>query len=102
MPRRPWRLEGRELVHPTGRRIPLDAIDDWVMALWGGNQTIQTDRWRGWRIVQQYLVPPFKTLNNSGLHINNILALAFQVEAGIEDRKRVLRARDAARKKPGQ
>lgn len=74
--KRPWQLDDDALVHPTGRRIPLAAIEDWFRAAWGGNQTIQTDRWQGWRIVQQYLVPPGRTLRNAGIHINALRALA--------------------------
>ncbi|URL60168.1 hypothetical protein IM816_08860 [Luteibacter flocculans] len=75
MPRRQWQLEDGALVHPTGRRIPLDDIEDWFRAAWGGNQSIQTDRWRGWRIVQQYLVPPGRSIRD-GIHINCLRALA--------------------------
>lgn len=40
-----WTLEDGTLVTPTGRRIPLDAIEDWAMAAWGGRQHIVSDGW---------------------------------------------------------
>ncbi|WP_369929331.1 hypothetical protein [Xanthomonas sp. NCPPB 2632] len=86
---RPFQLDGDSLILPNGRRVALDAIEDWAMAAWGGRQTIQTEKWRGWRIVQQYLVPPFKTIHNSGLHVNNVLAVAMEVENYMRDLKRV-------------
>jgi hypothetical protein len=53
-----WQLDHDHLVTPAGRRIPLAAIEDWAMAAWGGRQHILTAKWTGWRIVQQWLVPP--------------------------------------------
>jgi hypothetical protein len=53
-----WKLDDGALITPAGRRIPLAAIEDWAMAAWGGRQHIVTAQWTGWRIVQQYLVPP--------------------------------------------
>ena len=58
MKRGAWQLDGTDLVTPLGKRIPLDAIEDWAMAAWGGQQHLVTRVWTGWRIVQQWLVPP--------------------------------------------
>jgi len=80
MPKRRWQLDDDALVHPNGRRIPLDAIEDWFRAAWGGTQQIQTDKWRGWRIVQQYLVPPGRAMRG-GIHINAVRSLAGYLES---------------------
>ena len=79
MSRRPYQLEASHLVIPNGRRIALDAIEDWAMAAWGGQQRIVTPKWSGWRVVQQYLVPPGRTMQNGGIHINHFRAM---VQAG--------------------
>lgn len=77
---RRWQLDDQHLIAPTGRRIALKDIEDWAMAAWGGNQRIATDKWRGWRVVQQYLVPPGRTLRTCAIHINAIRSIAFDVE----------------------
>lgn len=75
-----WRLEKNHLIAPTGRCIALKDIEDWAMAAWGGNQRIQTRKWQGWRIVQQYLVPPGRTLRACAIHINAIRSMALEVD----------------------
>jgi len=80
MPSDTWRLEPGTLITPHGREIPLREILNWAMARHDGRQDIQTDKWRGWRIVQQYLVPPGRTMADGGIHINAIRSIAFRSE----------------------
>ena len=82
-----FQLDSESLTLPNGRRVPLDAIEDWAMAYWGGNQTIQTDRWKGWRIVQQFLVPPGRTIRTCPIHINAVKGLVMVVEASKRRKK---------------
>ncbi|WP_036113279.1 hypothetical protein [Luteibacter mycovicinus] len=91
MPSATWQLEPGELITPQGRHIPLREILNWAMARHDGRQDIQTDKWRGWRIVQQYLVPPGRTMADGGIHINAIKSLLFH-----DDQEQVLRALDEA------
>ncbi|SKB73639.1 hypothetical protein [Luteibacter sp. 22Crub2.1] len=86
-----WRLDGQDLINPEGRRIPLREIQNWAMARHDGRQDIQTDKWRGWRIVQQYLVPPGRTMANGGISLGAIKSLVFH-----EEQEQVLRALDDA------
>ncbi|WP_369929333.1 hypothetical protein [Xanthomonas sp. NCPPB 2632] len=80
MPRSTWQLETDVLITPQGRKIPLSQILNWAMARHDGRMNIDTDKWHGWRIVQQYLVPPGRTMANGGLHINAIRSLVFYEE----------------------
>jgi hypothetical protein len=76
VPRSTWKLDAKELITPTGRRIPLNAIEDWAMAAWGGRQHIVTPIWAGWRICQQYLVPPGKVAQRGGIPLLAVRHLA--------------------------
>lgn len=82
---RPFHLEPQHLIIPNGRRIALTAIEDWAMAAWGGQQRIVTPKWSGWRVVQQYLVPPGRTMQRGGIHINHFRALALSGGVDAED-----------------
>lgn len=81
MKRGTWQLDGTDLITPAGRRIPLKAIEDWAMAAWGGRQHIATQLWSGWRIVQQYLVPPGQTVRTGGIHLIAVRHLGFQARS---------------------
>lgn len=78
-----WQLEHDHLITPTGRRIPLDIIEDWAMAAWGGHQRIVTPKWTGWRVVQQFLVPPGRTVRTCPIHINYLRGLAHDIQFGV-------------------
>lgn len=46
---------------PNGWRIPLEHIRQWRQDLIGGNADL-TGHWSGWRIRQQWLIPPGGTM----------------------------------------
>lgn len=81
MKRGTWQLDDDHLVTPTGRRIPLAAIEDWAMAAWSGRQYLITAVWAGWRIVQQRLVPPGRRADHGGVPLIAVRHLAMELES---------------------
>lgn len=56
-----WRLDGDALLLPNGQRLHLKHIRQWQQDLIDGNADL-TGKWSGWRIRQQWLIPPGGTL----------------------------------------
>lgn len=81
MKRGAWQLDNDALVTPDGKRVPLAAVEDWIKAAWGGHQHIITPRWTGWRIVQQWLVPPGRRAQTGGVPLLAVRHLAMEIEA---------------------
>ena len=52
-----WRLDGDALVLPGGQRIKLANIRQWRSDLVTGQFDL-TGKWSGWRVRQQWLIPP--------------------------------------------
>jgi hypothetical protein len=52
-----WRLDGDALLMPNGWRIPLQDIRQWRADTLEGRHDL-TGCWSGWRIRQQWLIPP--------------------------------------------
>lgn len=80
MQRKAWQLEGHVLVTPHGKRVPLSAVEDWINAAWGGQQQLITPTWTGWRIVQQWLVPPGRRAQVGGVPLLAVRHLAMELE----------------------
>jgi hypothetical protein len=76
-----WQLDGQYLVTPEGSRIPLKAIQHWLTEARNGNQHIVTPKWTGWRICQQWLVPPGRSAQKGGVAMLAIRHLAMELEA---------------------
>lgn len=56
-----WRLDGDALVLPNGRRLKLASVLQWQSDLLMGRFDL-TGQWAGWRIRQQWLIPPGGTI----------------------------------------
>lgn len=54
---RNWRLDNDALLLPNGQRLHLRDIRQWQADLIAGNADL-TGKWSGWRIRQQWLIPP--------------------------------------------
>lgn len=80
MKRGVWQLEDNILVTPDGKRVPLSAIEDWINAARGGQQQLITPTWTGWRIVQQWLVPPGRRAQVGGVPLLAVRHLAMEIE----------------------
>ena len=52
-----WRIEGKALITPFGQRIALHDVLQWRANLLQGNADL-TGKWSGWRVSQQWLIPP--------------------------------------------
>lgn len=52
-----WRLEDGALILPNGHRLTLASIRQWQLNLYSGTADL-TGKWSGWRIRQQWLIPP--------------------------------------------
>lgn len=52
-----WRLDGDALIMPNGWRIQLAHVRQWRQDLIDGNADLP-GKWSGWRIRQQWLIPP--------------------------------------------
>jgi hypothetical protein len=52
-----WRLDGDALVLPNGWRIALADIRQWRSDLIQGCTNL-TGQWAGWKVRQQWLIPP--------------------------------------------
>jgi len=52
-----WRLDDDALLLPNGLRLPLTDIREWREDLYTGNANL-TGKWSGWRVRQQWLIPP--------------------------------------------
>lgn len=52
-----WRLDDGALLLPTGRRLKLSHIRQWQENLLAGHFDL-TGKWSGWRVRQQFLIPP--------------------------------------------
>jgi hypothetical protein len=76
-----WQVEGTDLVTPQGLRVPLKTIQHWLTEARNGNQQILTPKWSGWRICQQYLVPPGRGAQKAGVPMLAIRHLALELEA---------------------
>jgi len=57
-----WRLDDDALLMPNGQRLPLKHILQWRADLMAGNVDL-TGKWSGWRVRQQWLIPPGGTMN---------------------------------------
>lgn len=79
--REAWQLEANVLITPNGKRVPLSAIEDWLDAAWGGQQQLITPTWTGWRIVQQWLVPPGRRAQVGGVPLLAVRHLGLELEA---------------------
>lgn len=78
---RSWQLEPQHLITPQGIRVPLSTIAHWINEARNGNQQILTPKWSGWRICQQYLVPPGRGAQKAGVPMLAIRHLALELEA---------------------
>lgn len=85
MKRGAWEFDGNELVGPYGIRIPLKDIVSWWTSTNTGNQYLRTEKWRGWRVVQQFLVPPGRTIRTCPIHISHLKSLAYRIEHGMNE-----------------
>lgn len=56
-----WRVDGDALLLPNGRRLKLAAIRQWQEDLLIGRFDL-TGKWAGWRVRQQWLIPPGSTV----------------------------------------
>ena len=56
-----WRLDRDALMLPNGQRITLASIRDWQGRLMVGEFDL-TGKWAGWRVRQQWLIPPGGTM----------------------------------------
>lgn len=52
-----WRLDHDALILPNQQRIALALIRDWREQQVTGNVDL-AGQWRGWRVRQQWLIPP--------------------------------------------
>lgn len=59
-----WRLDGDALLMPSGQRISLRHILKWRADLIEGRSDL-TGKWNGWRIRQQWLIPPGGTMRQN-------------------------------------
>jgi len=91
--RRSFQLENDHLILPNGRRVPLKHIEDWAQSAHDGRQYITPKLWHGWRIVQQYLVPPGRKVSH-GIHVRHMRFLALRIDA-YQRQKRSAGLRDA-------
>lgn len=56
-----WRLDDDALQMPNGQRLPLKHILQWRADLIEGSADL-TGKWSGWRVRQQWLIPPGGTI----------------------------------------
>lgn len=56
-----WRLEGADLIMPSGQRIALKHVRQWQNDRLIGCYDL-TGKWPGWRVRQQWLIAPGGTL----------------------------------------
>lgn len=56
-----WTLDHDALVLPNGQRLTLASIRDWRARLLVGEHDL-TAKWSGWRVRQQWLIPPGGTM----------------------------------------
>jgi len=59
-----WRLDDGALLMPNGQRLPLKDIREWREDLYAGNADL-TGKWSGWRVRQQWLIPPGGSLRQN-------------------------------------
>jgi hypothetical protein len=52
-----WRLDDDALLMPNGQRVQLKAVLQWRADLIDGRFDL-TGKWSGWRVRQQWLIPP--------------------------------------------
>ncbi|MGN6482731.1 hypothetical protein [Luteibacter sp.] len=76
MQQRTWHIDGKDLVHPSGRRISLSAIEDWALAAWGDQQHIITNSWSGWRVCHEFLIPPGRSMRKGSISLRAMSEIA--------------------------
>lgn len=80
MRNRPWQLADDLLITPIGRQIPLRDVLDWSQATNQGRQSILTPTWQGWRVIQQWLVPPGRNARSGGIPLQSVRHLALELD----------------------
>lgn len=70
-----WRLDQEALVLPNGQRLALSSIRDWQGRLLVGEFDL-TGKWSGWRVRQQFLIPPGGTMRRGRIAERTLRHLA--------------------------
>ncbi len=84
---RNWRLDGRHIVMPNGWRIALYDIRQWRADMVEGHADLP-GRWAGWRIRQNFLLPPGATIRTVRITPQRIQA-SLQWTAADTDRRQL-------------
>lgn len=82
-----WRLERDALVLPNGHRLRLASIRDWRENLVTGQHDF-TGKWSGWRVRQQWLIPPGGTMRRGRIAERALRHFAQAHEWDLQERSR--------------
>jgi len=82
-----WRLDGDALLMPSGQRLSLKYILQWRADLVEGRCDLP-GKWSGWRVRQQWLIPPGGSLRQHRIaeHV-----MRYHINAYDWDRKEISR-----------
>jgi hypothetical protein len=85
-----WRLDGDALLMPNGQRLKLASILQRQTDLLEGRFDL-TGKWSGWRVRQQWLIPPNGTIRRGRLaqHVLRHLAQTSEWERRDADRQQL-------------
>lgn len=82
-----WRLDNDALVLPNGRRLSLASIRQWQEDLYAGAADL-TRHWSGWRVRQQFLIPPGGSMRQGYLSEHYLRHLAQTADWHRKERQR--------------
>jgi len=73
-----WKLDGDVLTSPSGTKVTIRDVLAERFAAINGQIDLASEAWRGWRIRQQFLIPPGQKIGH-GLHVERLRFLAKHV-----------------------